>query len=79
MELVEVLAVLLGIGYVVWSVRAVVRAKGRRRDRAYGAVLGAVCALLSVWAGFCLLWGVSYWTDGFHRSGVPDGGGRAAG
>lgn len=71
MELVEVLAVLLGIGYVVWSVRAVVRAKGRRRDRAYGAVLGAVCALLSVWAGFCLLWGVNYWTDGFQeKSGI---------
>lgn len=71
MEAVEVLAVLLGIGYVVWSAAAVARAGGRRRERAYGAALGAACALLSVWAGFCLLWGVNYWTDGFQdKSGI---------
>lgn len=71
MEVVEVLAVLFGIGYVVWSIRAVVRAKGGRCCRAYGAVLGAGCILLSVWAGFCLLWGVNYWTDGFQdKSGI---------
>ena len=71
MEAVEVLAVLLGVGYLIWSARAVVRAKGRRRDRAYGAALGAVCTLLAVWAGFCLLWGVNYWTDGFQdKSGI---------
>ena len=71
MEAVEVLAVLLGIGYIVRSVLAVARAKGERRSRAYGAVLGAVCVLLSVWAGFCLLWGVNYWTDSFQdKSGI---------
>ena len=71
MEVVEVLAALLGIGYAVWSAAAVVRARGRRRERAYGAALGAACALLSVWAGFCLLWGVSYWADGFQdKSGI---------
>ena len=71
MELVEVLAVLFGIGYLAWSVIAVVRAKGRRRSRACGAALGAACILLSVWAGFCLLWGVNYWTDSFQdRSGI---------
>ena len=71
MEVVEVLAVLFGIGYVVWSVRAVIRAKDGRRDRAYGAALGAACILLSVWAGFCLLWGVNYWTDSFQdKSGI---------
>ena len=71
MEAVEVLAVLLGLGYLAWSVYAVLRARGRRRERAYTAILGAVCALLSVWAGFCLLWGVNYWTDGFQdKSGV---------
>ena len=71
MELVEVLAVLFGLGYVVWSVVSVARARGRRRDRAYRAVLGAACGLLSVWAGFCLLWGVNYWTDGFQdKSGI---------
>ncbi|WP_300690534.1 DUF3810 domain-containing protein [uncultured Oscillibacter sp.] len=71
MEVVEALAVLLGIGYAVWSVIAVARAGGRRRERAYGLGLGALCAVLSVWAGFCLLWGVNYWTDGFQdRSGI---------
>jgi len=71
MELVEALAVLIAIGYVVWSIVSVVRAKGRRRERAYGLGLGALCAVLAVWAGFCLLWGVNYWTDGFQdKSGV---------
>ena len=71
MEAVEVLAVLFGVGYVVWSIRAVVRAKEGRRDRAYGAALGAACILLSVWAGFCLLWGVNYWTDSFQdKTGI---------
>lgn len=71
MEIVEVLAVLIGVGYVIWSVIAVARAKGRRRERAYGLALGALCAVLAVWAGFCLLWGVNYWTDGFQdKSGI---------
>ncbi len=71
MELVEVLAVLLGIGYLVWNVIAVVRARGGRGSRAYCGALGAACILLSVWAGFCLLWGVNYWTDGFQdQSGI---------
>lgn len=71
MELVEVLAVLFGAGYLIWSVVAVARARDGRGSRAYGAALGAGCALLSVWAGFCLLWGVNYWTDGFQdQSGI---------
>ena len=71
MEVVEALAVLVAIGYVIGSVASVVRAKGRRRERAYGLTLGALCAVLAVWASFCLLWGVNYWTDGFQdKSGV---------
>lgn len=71
MEVVEALAVLIAVGYVVWSVVSVVRARGRRRARAYGLALGALCAVLAVWAGFCLLWGVNYWTDGFQdKSGI---------
>ena len=71
MELVEALAVLAGLGYLVWSAAAVVRARGRRRERAYGLGMRAVCILLSVWAGFCLLWGVNYWTDSFQdKSGI---------
>lgn len=71
MELVEVLAVLFGAGYLVWNVIAVVRAGDRRGSRAYRGALGAVCIVLSIWAGFCLLWGVNYWTDGFQdQSGI---------
>ena len=66
MEVVYVLAILLGLAYAVWSVAAVVRAKGRRGRRAYSAVLGGLCACLGIYAGFCLLWGVLVWTDSFQ-------------
>ena len=56
MEVLYALAALAAIGYVAWSVAAVVRAGGRRKRRAYSAVLGAVCAGLSVCAATCLLW-----------------------
>ena len=53
------------------AITAVVRARGRRKRRAYSAVLGAVCAGLSVCAATCLLWGVCYYTDTFQdRSGI---------
>ena len=73
-SMMEVLSVLLVIGcaaYVVWSVIAVIRAAGRRGSRTYSAVLGAVCAGLTFYAGTCLLWGASFWTDSFQdRSGI---------
>jgi hypothetical protein len=57
--------------YLIWSVVAVVRAKGRRVRRAYSAVLGAVCVALTIYAGFCFLWGVNYYTDSFQdKSGI---------
>lgn len=71
MELSVVLGILAAAAYIVWSVRAVVKAKDRRGSRAYGALLGAVCAGLSLYAAFCLLWGVNFWTDGFQeQSGI---------
>lgn len=71
MEVLIVLAVLAGLAYVVWSILAIKRAKGRRMDRAYSALLGAVCAALSAYGAFCLLWGVNYWTDSFQeKSGI---------
>lgn len=70
----ELLCVLLAAfiaGYLVWSVIAVLRARGRRGRRAYSAALGAACIGLSIYAGFCLLWGVHYYTDSFQdRSGI---------
>lgn len=71
MEVLEVLLVLGSLAYVIWNAVAVIRAGGRRGQRAYGAVLGAACVGLTVWAGFCLLWGVNYWTDSFQdQSGI---------
>jgi len=71
MELLCVLLAVCALAYLMWSVIAVVRAGGRRRQRAYSAVLGAVCAVLTVYVGFCYLWGVHYYTDSFQdRSGI---------
>lgn len=71
MEVLSVLAVLACAAYLVWSVIAVIRAAGRRESRAYSAVLGAVCAGLTFYAGTCLLWGACFWTDSFQdRSGI---------
>ena len=71
MEVSVVLAILLGAAYVIWSICAVIRSKGRRVRRLYGAVLGALCVCLSCYAAFCLLWGVNFWTDSFQeKSGI---------
>ena len=62
---------IFAVVYLVWSIAAVSRAKGRRRSRAYSAVLGAVCVGLSIYAGLCYLWGVTYYVDGFQqKSGI---------
>ncbi len=71
MELLYVLAGAAALVYVVGSVIAVVKARGRRGQRAYGALLLAADVCLTVYALFCLLWGVNYWTDSFQdRSGI---------
>jgi hypothetical protein len=73
-SVMEVLCVLLAafaVGYVLWSAAAVLHAAGRRLRRAYSALLGAVCIALTVYVGFCFLWGVNYYTDSFQdRSGI---------
>ena len=69
-SVMEVLAAALVIGavlYILGSVVMVVRTSRERRGRrAWGAVLGALCTGLLIWDGFCLLWGVNYWTDSFQ-------------
>lgn len=71
MEVIYVLAVLLGCAYLVWSTAAVVQAKGRRGQRAYSAVLGAACAAVTIYTLFFFLWGLSFWTDSFQdKSGI---------
>ena len=71
MELLYVLAGAAALAYVVGSVIAVVKARGRRGRRAYGALLLAADVCLTVYALFCLMWGVNYWTDSFQdHSGI---------
>ncbi len=71
MEVLCAALVLAAAGYAVWSAAAVVRARGHRGSRAYAAAMGAVCAGLTIYVGFCYLWGVHYYTDSFQdRSGI---------
>lgn len=71
MEVLCIVLVLFAGGYFIWSIAAVIQAKGRRGRRAYSAVLGAVCLGLTIYVGFCFLWGVNYYTDSFQeKSGI---------
>lgn len=64
MEVLCVGLVVLSVGYAAWGVWTVV--KTGQKGRAYGILLGAVNTGLAIYAGFCLLWGVNYWTDSFQ-------------
>ena len=71
MEVLCLLLVLGTVAYAIWSLWAIFRAAGRRASRAYSAVLGAVCAGVTIYVGFCFLWGVNYYIDSFQdRSGI---------
>ena len=71
MEVLCVLLALFVLAYLLWNIAAVARAKGRRGRRAVSALLGAVNAALAIYLGFCWLWGVNYYVDGFQeKSGV---------
>ena len=71
MEVLGVLLVLASVLYLLWSIVSIQKAKGHRWDRTYSAILGAGCVGLAIYAGFCLLWGVNFWTDSFQdRSGI---------
>lgn len=71
MEVISVLAVVAGAAYLLWSIAAVIRTGGHRLDRAYGALLGAACAIVMVYDIFWLLWGVNFWADSFQdKSGI---------
>lgn len=65
------------IFYLAWQLRCLLTRphKGRRLCR---VGLTALCTALSVYAGFCLLWGVFYGADSFQdRSGLTARGGTA--
>lgn len=73
-SVMEVLCAALAVfipGYILWSIAAIVRAAGRRKSRAYSALLGAVCMGLTAYAGFCFLLGIDSYADGFQeKSGI---------
>ena len=53
------------------TVRRLLTEKGRRGRIVYRFVLTAVCTVLTVYAGFSLLWGVNYYAESFQeQSGV---------
>lgn len=71
MEVLCILLVVFIAAYLIGSIAAVVRAGGRRKQRIYSALLGAVCTGLTIWGAFCWLWGVQYEADGFQaQSGI---------
>ena len=74
MEVLCFLLVLLCAGYLIFGIRSIWRAdKERRLHQAYRLLLGAVCAGLTIYGGFCLLWGVNYYVDSFQdRSGIRE-------
>ena len=56
MEVICAALVIAAPVYVIWQIAAVIRAKGKRKNRAYGAVLLTVClAMTAVWA-FVFSW-----------------------
>ncbi|MBP3501710.1 MAG: DUF3810 family protein, partial [Oscillospiraceae bacterium] len=68
-EVCYVTAAAVGIFYLANVVRRLVREE-HRGSTVYRFALTVTCTLLTVYAGFCLLWGVNYNADGFQeRSG----------
>lgn len=45
----------------------------RRGNLLYTRLLGLVCAGVTVYSLFCLLWGVNYYADGFQEAFRPAG------
>ena len=49
------------------TVRRLITDQGRRGRVLYRFALTAVCAVLTVYAGFSLLWGVNYYAESFQQ------------
>ena len=69
-EMLYITAFLAAILLLPCAVRALVRSR-HKWQTLYGIVLGAACAVLTVYVGMTLLWGVNYYTDSFQdKSGI---------
>jgi len=62
MELGIAVLVILGIWWVVRTVMLLVK-KEEKLLRFYRRLIGVLAAAVTVYAGFCLLWGINYYTD----------------
>ena len=70
-ELLIALAVLGGLGYLLWQLLQILRRRGWKQ-RLYRIVTALLCAGTVFYGGFCLLWGVFYYGDDFMaQSGLP--------
>ena len=77
-EVLILSGIFAAVFYLAWQVRCLVSRpqKGRRAVR---MALTVLCVGLSVYAGFCLLWGVFYGADSFQdKSGLKVRGGTVA-
>lgn len=71
MEVLCILLLAFAAVYVLWNLIAIIRSGRRRLSRGYSALLGAICVALSIYTGFCFLWGIDSYADGFQeKSGV---------
>ena len=69
-EVLCVLLVAFAVGYLAWSVIAVIRSR-ERLHRLYSALLGGVCVGVTIYTAFCWLWGFTFYIDGFQeKSGI---------
>lgn len=70
-EMIYLALVAVAVFYVAGVLRAFFTRGSRKGEILYRFVLTVVCAVLTVYAGMCLLWGVNYHTDSFQdRSGI---------
>ena len=74
-EVLILSGIFAAVFYLAWQLRCLI-ARPRKGQRAVRMGLTVLCAGLSVYAGFCLLWGVFYGADSFQdKSGLTARGG----
>ena len=74
-EVLILSGIFAAVFYLAWQVRCLI-ARPQKGQRAVRMALTVLCAGLSVYAGFCLLWGVFYGADSFQdKSGLTARGG----
>ena len=70
-EVLILTAVFCAILWLANVPRRIIAARGRHWGMALRLTLTALCAVLTVYAGFCLTWGIGYNTDSFQeKSGI---------